>query len=115
MTVVIHTYVHENNFIYMSKTCQGIPYDLLEPGGEEARDKFFKLFAIKEWEGYYFIDEEPTEKNLRVICKESPVEINRYFPKHEGIAYLTSVTKTKPIEVKFQGSGLLKFNGEIID
>ena len=103
------------NFIQVIKVYQEIPYDLLWPGREKAKEEFMKAFSIKEWEGFYFIDEEPTEEKLKKICEESPIKINKYFPNHKGIAYLCSATKTKPIKVSFKGSGPLKFKGKNIE
>lgn len=69
------------------------------------------LPKVKTWKGTYFIDEEPTNAKIKKIMSKSPFEIKSIFPDHEGKAFVESVTKTRPMCVKFVGSAFLKENG----
>src|SRR4030042_251483 len=94
MLKIFYMHRYENNFIQASIEC---------PDGS------------KEWEGSYVIDEEPTDTKIQAIIKEFPIQINRFFPRHEGIAHFFSIIKKRPMVISFRGTGPLIEDGKVVE
>ena len=66
--------------------------------------------TFKRWEGVLLIDEEPTDARVAEIVAREYIQIEDYFPLHNGVAFIVKVEKKRPIQVHVLGSGPLKVN-----